>query len=29
MIFYKDGKKIKEVVGYHTSDELLEIINGL
>ena len=29
MIFYKDGKKINEVVGYHTSDELLEIINGL
>ena len=29
MIFYKDGKKVNEVVGYHTSDELLEIINGL
>lgn len=29
MIFYKEGKKINEVVGYHTSDELLEIINGL
>ena len=29
MIFYKDGKKVNEVVGYHTSDELLEIINRL
>lgn len=29
MIFFKDGKKQEEVVGYHTSDELLEIINGL
>lgn len=29
MIFYKEGKKVNEVVGYHTSDELLEIINGL
>lgn len=29
MIFYKDGKKVNEVVGYHTSEELLEIINGL
>ena len=29
MIFYKDGTKVNEVVGYHTSDELLEIINGL
>ena len=29
MIFYKDGEQVNEVVGYHTSDELLEIINGL
>ena len=29
MIIFKDGKKIEEVVGYHTSDELKEIINGL
>lgn len=29
MIFFKDGKKQEEVIGYHTSDELLEIINGL
>ena len=24
-----DGEKIEEVIGFHTSDELLEIINGL
>ncbi len=29
MVFFKDGKKQEEIVGYHTSDELLEIINGL
>ena len=29
MIFFKDGEKIEEVIGFHTSDELLEIINGL
>ncbi len=29
MIFFKDGEKKEEIVGYHTSDELLEIINGL
>ena len=29
MIFYKDDKKVNEVGGYHTSDELLEIRNGL
>ena len=29
MIFFKDGKKSEEVIGFHTSDELLEVINGL
>lgn len=29
IIFFKDGQKQEEVIGYHTSDELLEIINGL
>lgn len=29
MIFFIDGKKFEEVIGFHTSDELLEIINGL
>lgn len=29
MIFFNDGKKSEEVIGFHTSDELLEIINGL
>ena len=29
MLIFKDGKKIEEVVGYHISDELKEIINGL
>ena len=29
LIFFKDGLKKEEIVGYHTSDELLEIINGL
>lgn len=29
LIFFKDGIKKEEIVGYHTSDELLEIINGL
>lgn len=29
LIFFKDGKKIKEVVGFQTEEELLEIINEL
>ena len=29
MIFFKDGEKSEEVIGFHTSDELLEVINGL
>ena len=29
MIFFKNGEKIEEVIGFHTSDELLEIINAL
>lgn len=29
MVFFKDGEKKEEIVGYHTSDELLEVINGL
>lgn len=29
MIFFKNREKIEEVIGFHTSDELLEIINGL
>ena len=29
MIIFKDGIKSQEVVGYHTSDELKEIINEL
>ena len=29
MIFFKDGEKKEEIVGYHTSNELLEVINGL
>lgn len=29
MIFFKDGEKLEEVVGYRTSDDILEIINGL
>ncbi len=29
MIFFKNGEEIEEVIGFHTSDELLEIINGL
>lgn len=27
LIFFKDGKKFKEVVGFQTEEELLEIIN--
>ena len=29
MIFFKDGEKSEEVTAFHTSDELLEVINGL
>lgn len=29
LIFFKDGKKIKEVIGFQTEEELLEIINEL
>ena len=29
LIFFKDGKKIKEEVGFQTEEELLEIINEL
>lgn len=29
IVFFKDGEKKEEIVGYHTSDELLEVINGL
>ena len=29
MLFFKKKKKIEEVIGFHTSDELLEVINGL
>ena len=29
MIFFKNREKIEEVIGFHISDELLEIINGL
>ncbi len=29
LLFFKDGKKIEEIVGFHTEDELLEIINSL
>ncbi len=29
LIFFKNGKKIKEVVGFQTEEELLEIINEL
>ncbi len=29
MIFFKDGKKEEEVIGFHTEEELLEIINNL
>lgn len=29
MILFKDGVKKEEVIGFHTSDELLEIIKGL
>ncbi len=29
LIFFKDGKKVKEVVGFQTEEELLEIINEM
>lgn len=29
LIFVKDGKKQEEIVGFHTEDELLEIIEKL
>ena len=29
MILFKDGVKKEEIIGFHTSDELLEIIKGL
>lgn len=29
MMFYKDGVKIKEIVGFYDKEELLEIINNL
>ena len=29
MVFFKDGEKKEEIGGYHTCDELLEVINGL
>jgi len=29
LIFFKDGEKKEEVIGYHTSDELLEVIEKL
>lgn len=29
LIFFKDGEKKEEVIGYHTSDELLEVIKKL
>lgn len=29
MIFFKDGEKIEELIGYHTEEELLEIIENL
>lgn len=29
LIFFKDGKKVKEVVGFQTEEELLEIINEI
>lgn len=29
MIFFKDGEKIEELIGYHTEEELLEIIEKL
>lgn len=29
LIFFKNGNKVKEVVGFHSKSELEEIINGL
>ena len=29
LIFFKDGEKKEEIIGYHTSDELLEVIEKL
>ena len=29
LIFFKDGKKVKEVVGFQTEEELMEIINKM
>lgn len=29
LIFFKDGKKVKEIVGFQTEEELLEIINEM
>ena len=29
LIFFKNGNKVKEVVGFHTKSELEEIINNL
>ena len=29
LIFFKNGTKVKEVVGFHSKSELEEIINGL
>ncbi len=29
LMFFKDGKKAKEVVGFQTEEELIEIINEL
>ena len=29
LIFFKDGKKVKEVVGFQTEEELMEIISEI
>lgn len=29
LIFFKDGKKVKEVVGFQSKEELLDLINQL
>ena len=29
LVFFKDGKNVKEVVGFHSKDDLEEIINEL